>query len=251
MIKKYEEYNESISTLTTLTIVFRLIVIYTSYITQFKGSKIDSKYTDEITKICGFKPADIYLLNSDRLACATINKIYYSKNLEKYLSHREVISVLLHEASHINNLDSLKIQILRIFPYIPVLILDTWLAYLLLPFVSGIFIRLPYERYREYSADSYAHKFGYGEDLASALAKIEYHYSPPKKAKNKDLSILGNILSKLIPLLSSHPKTAKRISNVYKGNPEEFMKNIKIEYEAENPSVSDLKKMISTKKNLN
>lgn len=232
IIKKYEEYNEAVTTISIISILFRLVTLYKSYTTQFKGSKIDHKYTDEITKICGFKPADIYLLNSDQLACATINRIYYSKNLEKYLSHREVIAVLLHEVSHIKNFDSLKIQILGIFPYIPVLILDSWLAYLLLPFVSGVLIKLPYQRYREYSADSFADKFGYGDELSSALAKLDYHYSP---VKNNNMNILGKILSKLSPFLVAHPKTAKRISNIYKGSPEEFMKKIEVEYETANP----------------
>jgi Zn-dependent protease with chaperone function len=162
-------------------------------------------------------------------------------------THRELISIILHESSHVTSKDIIKQLILNMFKFIPIILLDSWLLYLLAPIVTGIIYLSPYKRLNEYTADSVAKKYGYGEDLASALVKISHYYG----AKSKDLSSITNnvykTLEKLVKLLQSHPSLSNRIKKLYNGEtPEEFIKKIKTEIlEKENIQPEVLQKHFS------
>lgn len=231
---EYEEVNENIAleVLSTIGILFNFLKIYASFKITEKGS-VDYTLMNELKEIIGREIKIIRTEGKQKIKSvvfASSNKIFYNEDLIENLTHRELLSVILHESSHVTSKDTTKQLILNMFKFIPIVLLDSWLLYILGPIVTGIVYMSPYKRLREYAADSVAKKYGYGEDLASALVKISHHYG----IKAEDLSLLSNkvyaTMKKLVKLLQSHPNLSNRIKKLYdKENPQEFISKIKAE----------------------
>lgn len=231
---EYEEVNENIAleVLSTIGILFNFLKIYASFKITEKGS-VDYSLMSELKEIIGREIKIIRTEGKQKIKSvvfASSNKIFYNEDLIENLTHRELLSVVLHESSHVTSKDTTKQLILNMFKFIPIVLLDSWLLYILGPIVTGIVYMSPYKRLREYAADSVAKKYGYGEDLASALVKISHHYG----IKAEDLSLLSNkvyaTMKKLVKLLQSHPNLSNRIKKLYdKENPQEFISKIKAE----------------------
>lgn len=190
MIKKYEEFNaqnESVLTFFTIgNLIYRLYKIYQSVKIDFGRRDVD--LINEIKKITGKEYNINCIVEKTAGAWALTDKILYSSSLRRQLSHRELIAVILHETSHINNNDSAKKAVLSLFPTIPILLLDSWLGYFLIPIAFEAIINSPISKYNEYRADSEAKKYGYGEELASALVKLE-EYENPSSPFKQNISI--------------------------------------------------------------
>lgn len=230
---EYEELNENIAleVLSTIGILFNFLKIYASFKITEKGS-IDYTLMNELKEIIGREIKIIRVEGKKKKnpAFASSNTIFYDKGLVKYLTHRELLSIVLHESSHVTSKDVVKQTILKMFKFIPIILLDSWLLYILSPIVTGIVYISPYKRLCEYTADSIAKKYGYGEDLSSALIKINHYYG----MESKDLGLITNklykALEKLVNLLKSHPSLSNRIKKLYdKENPQEFISKIKAE----------------------
>lgn len=157
------------------------------------------------------------------------------------LNEREVIAVCLHEAGHIKSFDVLQRLIaiattnffLKMFLeklYYKLLFdkifhstkisgktkimlltkLPIFLAFIVI--IAGFKVGGLYNKIREYEADNYAAKFGYGKDIASALKKLSSEIS---KAK---YSAPLKIFMKIVEFSASHPKTKDRIERVLKNS---------------------------------
>ena len=240
-IKRYDEFdnvNESVSGAAIIINILRALLIFVAYTkTLYAGTK-NIDLNQEISEISGVNCPDIIEISPKKqektpVACATPNKIFYDKQLKKILTHRELVAVILHELSHIKNRDSVTKQVLLAFPFIPIAMLDSWFLFFLLPFVNKILIERPYSRRQEYGADSFASKFGYGEELLSALVKITQHYSSkqPKREVKPEIknSLLFKLIKKLFDLLATHPSLIDRIKKVRfysEESPEDFIKRI-------------------------
>ena len=108
--------------------------------------------------------------------------------------------------------------------------MGSWLLYFLMPIISNILYIKPHSRNFEYKSDSYANKFGYGEDMASALVKmIHEHEGDVMFHPTKDKDVITSILKKFFGVLNTHPSLNDRIGKLYKGDVDKFMKKMEDE----------------------
>lgn len=229
-IKKYSYFkkNESIvETLSMFGILLNLLKIIISFKTDNKNGTKDYTYQNELKKITGYDVEIIKCTDKKNIAYSSSNKIFYNEELLFFLKYDELTAVLLHEFSHINSYDITKRYIVKTFRYIPIIILDSWLLYLISPLISKLLYVGPYIRYTEYTSDSFAKKYGYGEELASALIKIESKY----KLENSDYDSnkLYRVVKKIFDVFDTHPKLLDRVKKLYNKNPEDFIENLKKE----------------------
>lgn len=237
-IKRYDEFNKTnesvvgISIVTAIILIIRLLRISAVYRTTLFKGKRDQALEEEVKSICG-STSEIYSISkgSDKklpIAAAAGNKIYYDIKLKEILSHRELIAIILHERSHVKSKDIIVTQILKVFPYIPVIWLSSWLLFFLAPFVAGILFIKPIERQQELKSDSYAKKYGYGKEMMSALIKLTEEYDLLGKI-NEDKKKVDSLITKLIPFMASHPNLYKRLKNLFdKNTPEDFIKKVEV-----------------------
>jgi Zn-dependent protease with chaperone function len=143
-------------------------------------------------------------------------------------SEREIISIMLHEAGHITNLDTIKglgvsigssglasNLLFKTFTY-EKKVNDTR-AKLMLMVISAIlfsyiiwkFPTIYMGRIHEYKADRYAAEYGYGKDLSSSLNKIEKWVK--NKHEKEGYNKLDEFFDKIGRFLDVHPETKDRI----------------------------------------
>jgi Zn-dependent protease with chaperone function len=231
-IKDNENINESFVVIFAIGLtIIQLLRLLVSYSSSFWISNYhkEPKWIEKIKKITG-KEYNIYChFNSEKNpAFCTGKVIVFSKKFEEILSEREMTAVLLHETSHIDNVDSVKTILLRVFSNIPVIFLGGWLLFLLMNFVKILGVNA-FARNYEYYADTRAIKYGYGEELASALVKLrsEYYGFGYRKVE-REITKIQTLLDKLLHLFTNHPKLYDRIKYSYeKLTPEEFIKTLK------------------------
>lgn len=184
-------------------------------------------------KITGYDVEVVKFKDKKGIAFASSTKIFYNEKLLNILTYDEIIAVLLHEFSHVNSLDIIKRYVLKMFKYIPIMILDSWLLYFILPVISKILYLGPYIRYSEYNSDSFAKKYGYGKELSTALIKIEKEYGFDDSEYNSNR--LYKIVKKIFDIFDTHPKLLDRIKRLYDNeNPQEFISKIEAEILKEN-----------------
>jgi len=183
------ELNEQI----LVTFLLGLLLILVEYISivlvLYKVTEIDTELTQEIQKILSSSKWKVRVLEiKDRkgnqipnAVSIDNNSIFITKGAKELLTKREQVAILLHEAGHTINHDSAKRMLLSygglmgslivtsMFPIVgPPLDFMQFLTMLSL-FYLGI---LKFSRYQESRADSFAVKMGYGDDLMSALGKL-------------------------------------------------------------------------------
>lgn len=94
------------------------------------------------------------------------------------------------------------------------------LVFYLTTIMNVIPTKLVLGRIQEYRADSYPAKYGYGQDLISALQKLTKYY----KEKKESYGLLHRIFLKLSSLIGEHPNLENRVKNIltteeiYKGS---------------------------------
>lgn len=179
------------------------------YIKDRKESfgELDQKMIDKIEKITGRRFVIRYIESSEHYAYARANEIYYTGLLKNMLTEEEIIAVLLHETGHIVNKHNQKTLISKILIEFPFLFsfFQSWALYGLSKLVDKLYFEGFCRRQDEFIADSEAKRWGYGGQLATALAKIA---DPISLAKTK------TILGKFNDLLKQHPKTNERIKRL-------------------------------------
>lgn len=154
-----------------------------------------------------------------RLICVT-------SGLIKILNEREVMGVMLHEAWHVKDLHVYKqfMYKLPFFYLITFLVISTvvvtgipFLGYLMAFIMYNIY-DIPYQiimgRRHERAADSYAAKLGYGDELISALNKLEKWYR--SKVKSQPCGKVCQLTNKIGEAIDEHPPIKNRIENILK-----------------------------------
>jgi len=156
--------------------------------------------------------------------CAVGRALFYTSGLKKLLTEKEIIAVLLHEYRHFKSLDAytnfasrfgMMLLIAKIFPStVRASLLIPWLAlyFFVLILTTGVPYKLTLGRLAEYRADSFPAKYGYAEDLISALNKLTDYYKV-----NKPTSFLFAVLGKIDRILvDEHPALSRRVENILK-----------------------------------
>jgi Zn-dependent protease with chaperone function len=159
--------------------------------------------------------------------CIIYNYIFVTKGLLKLLTEREVNAVMLHEAGHINNKDGFRrlgsqgaliaalVSAALALPATPAItaiymiflsMQQAGLAYVIMNRILG--------RKQELKADAFAVRYGYGNEMVSALKKLQ-NYSDKERAKQKCGSFC-RALHKVSEIMDEHPPVKERVEKVLK-----------------------------------
>lgn len=164
--------------------------------------------------------------------------VVFGENLIKSLTAEECTAILLHELGHVFSktaswpyiipfitkkifyVSATLTTFLKLMGTVPmeVLALITFVA------LVGIHGLTFLERAGEYSADNYAARYGYGDDLASVLFKVKSVKTQVSQRKSFTVRII-NIISNFIENIffpGVHPDEGERIMNLKKRMSKEF-----------------------------
>jgi len=152
--------------------------------------------------------------------------ICITTGLQKLLTQREIMGVMLHEAWHVKDLHVYK-QFMYKVPLFYLIAMSMFTVGLIsgIPILGIIFAiimfntyEIPYNiimgRRHEKAADSYAAKMGYGNELVSALKKLEKWYK--SKVKNQPCGKVCQLANKIGDAIDEHPPIKNRIENILK-----------------------------------
>lgn len=159
--------------------------------------------------------------------CMVKPYIFISAGLIKIMNERELIAILLHESEHINNKDIWKkLGYESVFVGIilstllvisgPVGLALGMFAYFVLKGddLLHIIMNVTLGRFAEKRADSFPVKFGYADDMISALEKLEKIYQ--RSLAKKDCQTVCKIMNKIDDALDEHPSTKTRVETILK-----------------------------------
>jgi Zn-dependent protease with chaperone function len=162
------------------------------------------------------------------------NSIFLTKGLIKILNEREVISVCLHEAGHITNLDSIKMGALSLANFgvtsymiqsltkkmtvvsnAELRMLFSIVVFIILVSYSVKVTSIFLDKINEYRADKYTVKFGYGNDLISALTKLENWVKEYKFKVYGEETKFEKFMDKIQGIVDAHPSTENRVKALF------------------------------------
>ena len=229
-----KDINEEIIIIGGITFVVPLIIIVAGLIQTLIYSYIlkstlkkDVKRSKSINNMLGVKDKwSVYILDEKMPTafCFISKNIYISKGLEKILNEREIMAVLLHEAYHIKNYHVLQRLIARYpllmiifttfinFPFINIFILA---FFILLIRNAHIISDVLIGRIQELNADTYPVKFGYADEIKSALEKLIGFYNKIRDSQGY-CDMICKFERKINELLDEHPSLEKRVRNILK-----------------------------------
>jgi len=196
-------------------------IMLTSLLIFKSTSKIDVKLSKKINEILKDSDWKVYVFKHDtpNAFCIISKTIFITTGLFKILTKREIESVLLHEAYHIKKFHGTK-KILMKNPIIvlclPLLLIPGVgiLIFLILTTLLKIPLDITIGRKMELNADSYAVKYGYKKEIASALTKLINKYK--KNIAEKNHGKLLQVIVKINEMIDEHPSLKKRITNILK-----------------------------------
>ncbi len=163
-------------------------VLYTAI--KFRRSIVTNKLlSDTINKILKTKKNEwtvkVYKDKNPGAFCMIFKDIYVSTGLLKQLSKKEVYAVLLHEAYHVKKIHVIKKIALKypifaiafgitssVFPFTQFVIIP-FILYLIINRSLSIPLDIIIGRKMEINADKNVIKYGYRDELISALNKLE------------------------------------------------------------------------------
>jgi Zn-dependent protease with chaperone function len=191
-------------------------------------SMTDKKLTKKINKFLESTKWKVILMKEKspnafvmgpRIICITTG-------LQKLLNEREVMGVMLHEAWHVKDLHVYKQFVYKapLFALIIMIVMAAAItpggslpAYIMALIMFNIY-DIPYKiimgRRHEHAADSYATKMGYGDELISALNKLEKWYR--SKVKSQPCGKVCQLTNKIGDVIDEHPPLKNRIENILK-----------------------------------
>ncbi|MHA2062878.1 MAG: M48 family metalloprotease [Candidatus Thorarchaeota archaeon] len=194
-------------------LILSVAAAYAMSLAMTLRSKRNKEWEVKIKDITG-RGYKIYANKSKGInACATIGgRITVFKGLSDKLSEREIMAVVLHEVGHHQARDLAKglamvtghatLATLIGLNVIPMIVVET---------LAAIFYYTRTNVAKEFAADSFAKRYGYGKEMASALKKLKGAQKKPSIFAKAMTSI-----STLGGLIKTHPETEKRISALLK-----------------------------------
>jgi Zn-dependent protease with chaperone function len=236
-VKKKDNLQESIAAVIIVLFIKDLIVFLVMAAQIYMFSKENKLWSSRLTKLLNeepkFKgnwkvwvvefPGDNKMVNAFSLGIGS-KHVFITKPLEKMLTERELMAVLLHEAAHSVGLHMIKQTaghyaflaiILKLFiRYIAgvIMALPTFLVWI---FVIVSLVLVPQAltartlgRWHERVGDSYAVKHGYGKELISALKKITKHAM--KDCTSKFCKKMMDIMH----AIDAHPPLKERVTQI-------------------------------------
>ena len=201
-----------------------------------KSIKVDKTLSDRINKILdsGNKWIVHIYPTSDvnAFSLGFGRHIFVTTTLLKALSKEEVDAVLLHEAYHSDKKHTIKDMAYKypmfyLLAFIAAGLVATGNVAMLALAIPAMFIadkvgKIVYDiivaRRMEYNADSYAAKKGYGQELISALKKLESWAKA--HSKNQSCGRWCQIVNKIDTAIDEHPSDKKRIENILRQTPQ-------------------------------
>jgi Zn-dependent protease with chaperone function len=205
----------------TSYIIASLAFLFLAIGSTIKALKVDKQLSKRINEILNSGnrwvvhqyPEDI----PNAFAVGMGRHIFVTTGLLKILNKREIEAILLHEVHHNKNKDTFKsLAINYSFFYLVTFIALSVPIYPLAVFVFFILIKITsitynrtYGRYAEISADKFSVEHDYGNDLISALSKLQKTYE--KLFRNKPCGKICQMIRKLGEILDVHPPTKKRV----------------------------------------
>lgn len=209
-------------------IVIFLTTIFFWLIVFIASTKSNKELSDKIFSITN-KKYDVRVINIETPNAFCFaefsNSIFITTGLIKLLNERELISILLHEASHFLTIDALTRYVLRasglgLWYKIIELLADRLKngkrKYLIL-FVALSMVGLYYipqlilGRYRELKPDKYTIEFGYDKDLISASSKIKIYNENEARKPN----LFNKYFIKLKEFINKNPENEQKINNLF------------------------------------
>jgi len=254
---------------TFVYVLFIIIMTVLGIIELFTSTKQNKSLSDKLFEVTGKRyPVKVLEEKSPNAFCfgGIGSTVFVTSGLLQMCNQREQIAVCLHEVGHITNLDEIKSLLtsggsLGIAGYICIKMISftekntSIKKSALLRFVTlwciGILFLVMWKtpgiilaKLHEYRADKYAVQFGYGNDLANALQKLQDWVE--NEWKKQSPGAVSKFFRKLDELLDDHPEMKKRIerlfenASLYKAMIEKDKKKIK--------QVIDLAMNVPTKK---
>ena len=214
------------------------LVAYFSMFGRFrKQAREEKKLAKELKAILGSKQDWTVLSVDDRAPNAFTlgrNFMVMTRGLYKMLDDDEIMAVLLHEAGHnAGHHVAKKLAAMGTFAAIagqamgftaiygglvmgPFAIFFALLIYFLLLGKQIEIYNVTIGRKHEYYADSYAAKFGYGDQLISALKKLDKWVNSEMKKRPCGPECRKQI--ELSEKMDEHPSIKDRVDNILKNN---------------------------------
>jgi len=192
----------------------QLAMIFATFASFMKSAKKNSELTRRVNKVMKTSGWEVVVMKHNMPNAFAIKgkTIFITNQLFKLINKDEVIAVALHEVGHLagNHVyyrsvaSSLKFGVvLPCFVFPPL----AWFLLLSLTFVQNRTIG----RYQENVADSYATKYGYGDQLISALQKMEKYIN--KMAPDNPIA---RTLRKIQEVFDEHPPVRERVERILK-----------------------------------
>jgi Zn-dependent protease with chaperone function len=204
--------------------IYGFIQLYLYAVEVRKASKLDLDLSKKINKIMGRTDLEVFIIPDDTVNAFNMNgkTLYLCRGLQKILLEREILAILIHEASHGLDKDGVKqtllteltsiipsaaaiTTILSIVALFPISLFFIYISLKIIYGLSGNY----WSRRDEYKSDKTAIEKGYGEELSSAFKKMLKIMKQPQV--KPDQSFLGKLLDKVFTLFSTHPDIYERI----------------------------------------
>lgn len=208
----------------TIAMVF---VLLWSFMASGKRDKKLEKQLKGVLK--DGKPWKVYVMKdeSPNAFCIIKPVMFIHSGLIKMLTEKELMSVMLHEAGHLTNKDIIKhIGAETALTGILIAALSTAAAPAWVPIVASIIVILrrvgaldiifkrTLGRRGERKADSFAVKYGYGDEMITALEKI--HAWIDKVRAKRPCGKMCKAIIKFSETTDEHPPLKKRVEDIMK-----------------------------------
>lgn len=231
------------ATLIVISFIIGFMIFIINYLGKDKQEvdvskmNVEEYYTKELSKITGDNTIKVLYVNNNKLRVYSVGGTPYIvlyAAMERIFTEREIFAMLLHEYGHLRGgqyviqrgmelgISTIGVMVIgmilnKIFKdkfsknsrMVFTVVLSVITIMLVAPSLDPL-IRKIMSKPREYLADSYAVKYGYGEDLKTALAMMEFRAlknlcpTLPKDACREKLE-------QMIEKAATHPSYQNRI----------------------------------------
>jgi hypothetical protein len=209
------------------TIVISLLLTFLMTMGLMKSSRREKNLENKLSKIIK-ENIKIFLIKDPipNAFCIIKPVIFITESLVDILNEREIIAVLIHEYAHIKNKDVIKTMMATNGFIALLLVVLTAISGPALSIVSVLYFvcrnvgvdRIifgkTYGRKFEKRSDALTVKYGYGQDIISALTKLEGYIG--KIEAKRPCGTMCNLEKKLGAWIDEHPSLKERIENVLK-----------------------------------